>query len=164
MDWFVRAFLKSSVAWLAAGVSLGLAMALHPVWTVYRPAHLHVLLLGFVAMMIFGVAYHIVPRLAAHPLHSRRLAGVHWWISNAGIALFAPGLMMRAVNAPYAGAVIAFGGTLSAVGAYLFAWVVWRTIDGPRNVPARAAPAPVTAKPAVRRPLRVLDEHTAVEG
>ena len=159
MDWFVRAFLKSSVAWLAAGVSLGVAMALHPVWTVHRPAHLHVTLLGFVAMMIFGVAYHIVPRLAAHPLHSPRLAGVHWWIANIGVALFAPGLMLRAVNAPYAGLVIGVGATLSAAGAYLFAWIIWRTIDGPRAV---VAPSATTATP-IRRPLRVLDEHTAVE-
>jgi len=160
MDWFVRAFLKSSVAWLAAGVSLGVAMALHPVWTVYRPAHLHVTLLGFVAMMIFGVAYHIVPRLAAHPLHSRRLAGVHWWIANIGVALFAPGLMMRAVNAPYAGLVIGVGASLSAVGAYLFAWIIWRTIDGPRAAPA---PAKTMTPSTPRRHLRVLDEHTAVE-
>ena len=27
MDWFVTAFLKASLAWLAAGVSLGVAMA-----------------------------------------------------------------------------------------------------------------------------------------
>ena len=147
-----------SVAWLAAGVSLGVAMALHPVWTVHRPAHLHVTLLGFVAMMIFGVAYHIVPRLAAHPLHSRRLAGVHWWIANIGVALFAPGLMMRAVNAPYASLVIGVGATLSAIGAYLFAWIIWRTIDGPRTVPTPAATAS-----ARRSPLKVLDEHTAVE-
>jgi hypothetical protein len=27
MDWFVRAFVRSSVCWLAAGVTLGVAMA-----------------------------------------------------------------------------------------------------------------------------------------
>jgi hypothetical protein len=30
MEWFVRAFLESSLAWLALGVSLGVAMAVHP--------------------------------------------------------------------------------------------------------------------------------------
>ena len=33
MDWVVKAFLKASLAWLAAGVSLGLAMAIHPRFT-----------------------------------------------------------------------------------------------------------------------------------
>ena len=69
MTWFVKAFLKSSLAWLALGVTFGVAMAAHPVWTVYRLAHVHMLLLGFVAMMIFGVAYHVIPRFAGFPLH-----------------------------------------------------------------------------------------------
>ena len=74
MDWFVRAFLKSSLVWLGLGVTLGVGMAGHPAWLVYRPAHLHMTLLGFVAMMIFGVAYHVIPRFTGHPLHGRRLA------------------------------------------------------------------------------------------
>ena len=48
MDWFVKAFLKASLVWLVLGVTLGVAMAAHPVWTVYRPAHMHMVLLGFV--------------------------------------------------------------------------------------------------------------------
>ena len=55
MDWFVKAFLKSSLVWLTLGVTFGFAMAAHPVWTVHRPAHMHMLLLGFVTMMIFGL-------------------------------------------------------------------------------------------------------------
>jgi hypothetical protein len=31
--------------------------------------------------------------------------------------------------------VLATGGTLSALGAYLFVWIVWRTVDGPRTRP-----------------------------
>ena len=65
MDWFVRNFIKASLAWLGLAVSLGLAMAAHPAWVVYRTAHLHMALLGFVAMMIFGVAYHVIPRFEA---------------------------------------------------------------------------------------------------
>src|ERR1035437_9139659 len=60
MDWFVKAFVKASVAWLAVGVILGMSMALVPAWTVYRAMHVHVLLLGFVTMFISGVAYHVV--------------------------------------------------------------------------------------------------------
>jgi hypothetical protein len=52
MDWFVKAFLKASVAWLAIGVTLGVAMAVHPAFIIYRPAHVHMNLLGFVTMMI----------------------------------------------------------------------------------------------------------------
>lgn len=58
MDGFVKAFIKASMAWLALGATLCVAMALQPAWLGYRPAHLHMLTLGFVAMMIFGVGYH----------------------------------------------------------------------------------------------------------
>ena len=132
MEWFVKAFVKASVAWLAAGVTLGVAMAAHPAWTVYRPAHAHLNLLGFVTMMIYGVAYHVVPRFSGHPLHSRRLAGWHWWAANAGLLLMVAAFLLRphaAVN-PLSLPLLVAGGTLSALGAYAFAYGIWRTIDG----------------------------------
>lgn len=161
MEWFVRAFLRSSVCWLAAGVSLGTAMAVHPAWSIYRPAHLHMNLLGFVSMMIFGVGYHIIPRLAGKPLYSRRLAMIHLWIGNVGLLLFAPGLMLQAVAHQVAPVVIGVGAALSAMGAYCFAWQVWRTLQNVEVTAMREPDVPSSA-PRVRLPLRVLDEHTPV--
>jgi hypothetical protein len=46
MEWFAKAFIKSSLTWLGTGVTLGLAIAIHPAWVVYRPAPLHVNLHG----------------------------------------------------------------------------------------------------------------------
>ena len=145
MEWFVRAFLKASLSWLALGATLGAAMAAYPIWTIYRAAHVHMMLLGFVTMMIFGIAYHVVPRFAGHPLHSRRAAGVHWWLSNAGLACMAVGFGLRARGAAPASAILALGGTLSTVGAYLFVFLMWRTIDGPVALRAAARRALATA-------------------
>jgi cbb3-type cytochrome oxidase subunit 1 len=150
MDWFVKAFLKASLAWLGLGVSLGLAMACHPVWAVYRAVHLHMNLLGFVAMMIFGVAYHVIPRFTGHPLHSRRLAGLHWWSANSGLALFSIGLAAQTQAAAVAGVFLAMGGSLSAIGAFVFIFNIWRTIDGPRTI----APS-IRAEPVSGRRLRI---------
>jgi cytochrome c oxidase cbb3-type subunit 1 len=143
MDWFVKAFLKASLVWLAAGVSLGLAMAVHPAWAVYRAAHLHMNLLGFVAMMIFGVAYHVIPRFTGHPLHSRQLANLQWWLANVGLATFVVGLigLPNAMFATRARVLVGTGGLLSAAAAYLFVYNIWRTIDGTAKrsaVPANA--------------------------
>jgi len=132
MEWFVKAFLKASLAWLTLGVSLGVGMAAHPAWIVHRPAHMHMVLLGFVTMMIYGVAYHVIPRFTGFPLHSRRAAMAHWWIANAGLALMVCGFAARAAGASFAIPVLATGGVLSALGAYTFAYVLWRTIDGPK--------------------------------
>lgn len=128
MEWFVRAFIKSSVTWLAVGVTLGLAMAAEPSWVVYRSAHLHLNVLGFVAMMIFGVGYHVLPRFAGHPLRFPRLAVVHWWMANVGLALLTAGFMLRPHGVAGAAAVLGVGAALSAGGAYAFAWNIWRTL------------------------------------
>ena len=137
MEWFVRGFLKASLVWLALGVTLGVAMAVHPAWTVYRQAHMHMVMLGFVTMMIYGVAYHVIPRFTGFPLHNRRAAGAQWWLSNAGLALVVCGFIARVVSPGVGTVVLSIGGTLSALGAYVFVYLIWRTVDGP--VAARAA-------------------------
>ncbi|MGE5925778.1 MAG: cbb3-type cytochrome c oxidase subunit I [Gemmatimonadota bacterium] len=138
MDWFVRAFLRASLAWLGLGVSLGVAMAVYPAWVVYRPAHLHMNLLGFVTMMIFGVAFHVIPRFTGRPLHNARLAGLQWWISNAGLALMVAGFALRAHGASGATRVLGTGGVLAALGAYAFIYNIWRTLGGATPLPARS--------------------------
>ena len=154
MDWFVKAFLKASLSWLGAGVSLGIAMAVHPGWAVYRAAHLHMNLLGFVAMMIFGVAYHVIPRFSGHPLHSPRLATIHWWLANGGLALFVAGFVMlpHTTFGTPARVVVAVGGTLSAAASYAFVYNLWRTIDGPRGRRTSAVDALAPAVVVLRRP------------
>ena len=137
MDWFVRAFLKSSLTWLGLGVTLGVAMAVHPAWIVYRPAHVHMSLLGFVTMMIYGVGYHVLPRFSGHTLHSRRLAGLQWGLANLGLATMVAGFGLTPHLGAQATPVLATGGTLSAAGAYCFIFNMWRTIDGPAAAPRR---------------------------
>ena len=134
MDWFVRWFLKSSLVWLALGVALGVAMAVHPVWTVYKAAHLHMVLLGFVTMMIYGVAYHVIPRFAGHPLPSRTTPGIHWWMANAGLLLMVCGFIERATRATPGTIILSIGGTLSASAALVFVVMIWRTLDGPSEL------------------------------
>ena len=136
MGGYVVRFLRASLAWLAAGVSLGVAMAVHPAWAVYRTAHLHMLLLGFVTMMIAGVAYHVLPRFAATPLHSPRLAAMHFIVANVGVACMAAGFMVRANGVAAGPLLLGMGGMLSAIGAYAMAWNLWRTLDARAVVPS----------------------------
>jgi heme/copper-type cytochrome/quinol oxidase subunit 1 len=158
MDWFVKAFIKASVTWLALGVTLGLAIAIYPLWVIYRPAHLHMLLLGFVAMMIYGVAYHVIPRFVGFPLHSTRAAGWHWWMSNVGLLLMVAGFVVRARSGAVVTVLLSAGGILAALGAYTFAYVLWRTLDGPKRKLARSAPR------QSNRPHLPLAEPTAATG
>jgi cbb3-type cytochrome oxidase subunit 1 len=153
MERYVLRFLRASLAWLAAGVSLGVAMAVHPAWTIYRTAHLHMLLLGFVVMMIAGVAYHVMPRFAATPLYSARLAAWHFVMSNVGLALLASGFIARFHSAAVGAWLLGIGGALSAAGAYALALNLWRTLD-------KAAVAPAILK-RPGRPLQVVERAGA---
>ncbi|HUF66019.1 MAG TPA: hypothetical protein VMM17_08580 [Gemmatimonadaceae bacterium] len=109
------------MSWLTLGVTLGLAMTIWPRLTVYRTAHVHMLLLGFISMMIFGFGYHVVPRLAGNRLYRPAWAGIHVWLANLGLAGLALGLAFRVHGVAAAGWMLATGGALASVGGYAFA-------------------------------------------
>lgn len=146
MDLFVRRFIRASLLWLGVGVVIGLGMALRPAWIAFRPAHMHANLLGFVSMMIFGVAYHVIPRFTGNPLHSRGLASIHLWIANAGLAGMVSGFILRIYAFGAGTALLGTGALLSAAGAFCFIYNLWRTLDGPRPV---KAPLPTLRTAAV---------------
>jgi cbb3-type cytochrome oxidase subunit 1 len=136
MDPFVRRFIRSSLVWLGVGVLIGVAMAVHPAAVAFRTAHMHANLLGFVSMMIFGVAYHVIPRFTGRPLHSRRAASLHLWIANAGLAGMVAGFILRVFRWEAGMPVLAAGAVLSATGAMLFIHNIWRTLDAPQPRPS----------------------------
>lgn len=79
--WFIRC----AMVYLVAAVLMGLHMShAGPVYPL-KPIHTHLNLLGWMSMMIFGVAYHILPRFSGAPLWSERLAAAHLWLANIGL-------------------------------------------------------------------------------
>ena len=129
MDSFVRHFIKSSLAWLAGGVLLGVAMAAKPELIIYRPAHMHMNLLGFVTMMIFGVGYHLLPRLGGSPLRWKWMPVFHLWMANAGLALMVAGFFLRPTYTVAGQVTLVVGAISSATGALSFVLNIWRTLD-----------------------------------
>ncbi|MGA2316155.1 MAG: hypothetical protein ABSG71_07215 [Thermodesulfobacteriota bacterium] len=83
MDKYAKAFVKASLIYLGIGTIMG-------VWLVFSPdirftitrVHVHILLLGFMAMMIYGVGYHILPRFMGRPVYSHRLGNIQVWLAN----------------------------------------------------------------------------------
>src|SRR3990170_639179 len=129
MDWFVRAFIKSSLVWLATGVTLGLAMAVYPPLAVYRVAHLHLNLLGFVAQMIYGVSLHVVPRFFGQPIVHRRLAEAQFWLAQPGLALLTAGFVLRGPGVRGAQAMIIAGAAGAGLPPDFFVPNPWTTIS-----------------------------------
>ena len=133
---YVLGFIRSALIWLGVGLLLGVSMAFVPVAVLWRPAHVHANLLGFVSMMIFGVAYHVIPRFAGAPLHRPASALAHLWVANAGLALLVSGWLLRPALAGAATPLLRVGAVLSAVGGALFIHNLWRTLDAaPRPGP-----------------------------
>ncbi len=69
-----RVAVLAALGWFAVANTLGLLLGMGVVSFAWRPAHAHMNLLGFVAMMIYGVAYHALPRFAGSPFLRPRVA------------------------------------------------------------------------------------------
>jgi cbb3-type cytochrome oxidase subunit 1 len=111
-----RVALSASLAFFLAGNVLGLLLGMHAVSFAWRPAHAHLNLLGFVAMMIYGVAYHALPRFAGVPLRRPGVALLQ--VSLAIVALIG---MTLSWGLLWPAATFAVWGTLQLVASALFA-------------------------------------------
>lgn len=86
MDRYVKNFIAISIFYLALASLLGVAMAMHPAsMGSYRFAHSHLMLIGWVTMMIYGVGYHILPRFAGKLIKHKGMAEIQFWVANAGL-------------------------------------------------------------------------------
>ncbi len=126
---YVKGFLRSSLVWIAIGVAIGLGMAWWPAeHLVFRPAHAHANVLGFLSMFVFGVGYHVLPRFVGAPLNERQAAWAmrQLWIQNAGLALLVSGWLVRPWRGSLGQWLLAAGGPVSAVGFAIFVAIMWR--------------------------------------
>jgi len=80
--------------------------------------HAHLALFGFVAMAIYGIAYHI--GLAKKD----KLAELHFWVSAVGAALFAAGEGVAFYDGTHL--IAAAGAALVFLAALQFAYAVYR--------------------------------------
>ena len=80
------------------------ALAHYTDWII---AHVHTGALGWNGFLTFGMVYWLAPRLFQAPLHSKKLAELHFWIASFGILLYVAaiysagitqGLMWRAFD------------------------------------------------------------------
>jgi cbb3-type cytochrome oxidase subunit 1 len=147
MEWFIKAFIRASLLWFAAGIVLGIGMTIEPSWLAYRPAHAHMNVAGFLTMLVFGVGYQLLPRLFGHPLYSVRLAVAHLFLANAGLLGMVVGFLSQPHSAAIGHSILVTGGLVYAAGVVCWVWNLWRTFDAAdarqRNRPAGRPPLPM---------------------
>lgn len=86
MEKYTKLFIKASMFYLVIGALLGVVMGTQlQIGSGLRFVHIHSNLLGFVAMMIFGISYHILPRFNAKPLMFPGWVPVQFYLMNIGL-------------------------------------------------------------------------------
>ena len=124
--WFIRA----AVLYLGVGVLMGLTMAVYPNWMIYlKPSHAHINLLGFMAMFIYGVAYHVLPRFRGRALFSDKLARQHLIWSNVGLVGLAVFFVLRFTLGSIGTMGLAAFGLIEVVAVGMFTVNIWKTLE-----------------------------------
>ena len=124
MEKYPKLFILSAISYLLAGVAMGLGFTLNVLDALnWRFVHIHLGLLGFMAMFIYGVAYHILPRFNANPLKHPVLVSVHFYCVNVGLIGM---VLFGYLNGIYAGGMVHTGflisATLEVTGIFIFAY------------------------------------------
>lgn len=116
---------RASFAYLALGVALGGAFALdRALGAALRPLHAELNLWGGVTLLIYAMAYHMLPRFAGRPLRSQRAADTQSWLALAGVALAAAGWLAAALYLPTALPLRAAGALCQLTAAATFVWLM----------------------------------------
>lgn len=139
----VRRYVKTSFVFLMAGLALGgYIVVAQVVGNAYPPrlfitAHVHLLLVGFMLMIVMGVATWMFPRPARDDSRYRpELAEAVYWTMTVATAVraaaeltapFTPSAAIRVV--------IVLGGLGQIAGALLFVVNMWRRVRMPAVMP-----------------------------
>jgi cbb3-type cytochrome oxidase subunit 1 len=138
MHSLVRRYLKTAIVFLLIGLALGIwVMAERELRQRMSGAHLvsahtHAILVGFVMMMILGVALWLFPRPAKEDTrYSPRAAEAAYWLLTVGTAMRTAGEVARPYSAAlWLRAAVLTAGLLQVAGLVVFFYTMWSRIRG----------------------------------
>ena len=140
----IRRYIKTSFVFLVSGLVLGAYIVVAQfLLDAYPPrllvtAHAHLLLVGFMLMMVMGVATWMFPRPAREDSRYRpELAEAVYWVMTAATAVRAGAKLGVAAGALGLRWLIAIGGLGQLAGAVLFVLNMWWRV----RMPPTAAPS-----------------------
>lgn len=141
----IRRYIKTSFAFLIAGLILGgyltIGQFLLGAWPprLVITAHVHLLLVGFMLMMVMGVATWMFPRPAKDDARYRpELAETVYWVMTISTGLRAAAELMAGWSAaPILRVLVALGGLGQLLGAALFVINMWTRVRMPSVTPLK---------------------------
>ncbi|MBI4664841.1 MAG: DUF1858 domain-containing protein [Nitrospinae bacterium] len=153
MDKNAKLFIKASIIYLGLGVFMGFHLAVFEhARAELRFVHVHMMLLGFLSMMIYGVAYHILPRFNARPVPYPALIPVHFWLANIGLWTMSAFYIMGGYwTGGMPRALFGAAGALEGIAIFIFIVNIWGVLKE-EDAPAEAEKFPVTPTPSPTTP------------
>lgn len=138
MHSLVRRYIKTAIGFLVAGLGIGGWMILRrELWGVYATtyetsAHTHAIFVGFVMMMILGVALWLFPRPEKTDTRYRpALAEASYWLLTVGTAARVVGELLRvSSSALWLRLFVVASGLLQIAGIVVFFFTMWSRIRG----------------------------------
>ena len=138
MHSLVRRYIKTAIGFLVAGLGIGGWMILRrELWGVYATAyetsaHTHAIFVGFVMMMILGVALWLFPRPERTDTRYRpALAEASYWLLTVGTAARVVGELLRvSSSALWLRLLVVASGLLQIAGILVFFFTMWSRIRG----------------------------------
>lgn len=132
----VRRYLKTAIAFLAVGLGIGGWMIVRRELVGAAPdaylasAHTHALFVGFVMMMIMGVALWLFPRPdKADERYDPRLASLAYWLLTISTAGRITGEVLRStVGYPWLRVSVAASGIVQGLAIGIFFYTMWTRI------------------------------------
>ena len=128
MDRYTKGFVLASLVYFFLAAIMGIWMGLAETGEWVKFAHVHFNLLGFMAMMIFGIGYFILPRFNSRTLKWPQLVPVHFIVANLGLI----GMVFTSSERPSAG--FSLFALLSVVSVFLFAINLGVTLAAPQEL------------------------------
>lgn len=117
--------IHTAVAFFLLGVTLGMYMGLNQDFR-FTHVHVHINLLGWVALALAGLLYTAHPRL-----QEGVLPHAHYWLHTIGLAFFMGGFAWSKATGEFHFASVAGGASMVALGVLLFAINVFSRLRAP---------------------------------
>lgn len=117
--------IKISTLYFAIGVLIGYFMSSTHSY-VLTPVHVHINLLGWTALTLAGILYHLFPNLA-----TSKLGKWHFWLHNIGLPIMMASLaiVITVKNEAFLLGT-AIGATITTIGILLFVFNVLKNLKG----------------------------------
>ena len=118
-------FVRASLIYFFIAAILGtimISMRSYPAQLLF--SHVHLNLLGWMSMMIYGVGYHILPRFSGTPLASPKIGNLQFYLANIGLVGLVSFRPIHPLAEIFAG--------VQVVSVGLFVFNIWMSLIPPK--------------------------------